>query len=67
MSVWLIVLAIIMSMGGGFILVLIIYTKLIKREVNTQISSEVNRMVENYVAMTETKSQNQFNKSGEAI
>lgn len=39
----------------GFLVALFIYTKIIKREVNQQLSVEVNKMVEKYVNMTGKK------------
>ena len=40
-----------------FLVAIFAYTRLIKREMNQQLSVEVNKMVEHYVAMTEEKSQ----------
>jgi len=42
----------------GFLLALCIYTRLIRREIDQQLSVEVNKMVENYVNMTEKSSSN---------
>jgi hypothetical protein len=48
----------------GFFVALFVYTKLIKNEVNQQISVEVNKMVENYVTLSEQNSATNVNKSG---
>jgi len=42
----------------GFLVALFIYTKVIKREVNQQLSLEVNKMVEKYVNLGSKKSGN---------
>ena len=55
-GLWMTVLQIIAFMLVTFLLALFVYTKLIKREINQQMSVEVNKMVEQYVAMTEEKS-----------
>lgn len=39
----------------GFLVALFIYTRIIRREVNQQLSVEVNKMVENYVNMANKK------------
>jgi predicted histidine transporter YuiF (NhaC family) len=44
-DLWLTVLLIILLMLVGFLTALFVYTKLIKREVNQQMSIEVNKMV----------------------
>lgn len=45
----------------GFLVALFIYTRLIKKEVNQQMSMEVNKMVENYVSLTEQKPNSEQN------
>lgn len=47
---------IVLLMTLGFLVALFVYTRLIKKEVNQQMSMEVNQMVENYVTLTEQKS-----------
>jgi len=44
-DLWLTVILIVVLMTLGFIVALVVYSKLIKREVNQQMSVEVNRMV----------------------
>ena len=39
----------------GFVLALFVYTKIIRKEVDQQLSVEVNRMVENYVTLADKK------------
>jgi hypothetical protein len=43
------ILIILLVMTIGFFIALFIYTRIIRREVNQQLSLEVNKMVENYV------------------
>lgn len=50
-NIWPTVMMIIALMTAGFLITLMIYTKLIKKEVNQQLSVEVNKMVENYVTL----------------
>jgi hypothetical protein len=42
----------------GFLVALFVYTKVIKREVNQQLSLEVNKMVEKYVNLGSKKGGN---------
>ena len=52
-------------MTAGFIIALIIYTKIIKKEVNQQLSVEVNKLVEKHMNMANKKgdsSSNSYNK-----
>ncbi len=39
----------------GFLLALFVYTRIIRKEVNQQLSVEVNKMVENYVNLANKK------------
>jgi hypothetical protein len=43
-------------MGLGFLAALLVYTRIVRREVNQQLSVEVNKTVESYVNMTNKKS-----------
>ena len=52
-GLWITVLQILTFMLITFLLALFVYTRLIKKEINQQMSVEVNKMVEHYVAMTE--------------
>mgnify|MGYP000197495554 CR=1 FL=1 len=49
------ILVILLVMTGGFLLALLIYTKVVKREVNQQLSVEVNKTVEKYVNLAGKK------------
>jgi hypothetical protein len=42
-------------MTAGFLAALCIYTRFIRKEVDQQLSLEVNKMVENYVNLVEKK------------
>ena len=55
-GVWKTVLLILVFMAIAFLVALFAYTRLIKREVNQQMSVEVNKMVEHYVQLSEEKS-----------
>lgn len=50
-------------MTVGFIVALLVYTKIIRKEVDQQLSIEVNKMVENYVDLASIKSKgNSYSK-----
>ena len=52
-GLFMVIVKILALMLVTFLLALLIYTRIIKREINQQMSVEVNKMVEHYVAMTE--------------
>lgn len=54
-GMWKSILMILALMTLGFLVALFVYTKIIKREVNQQLSVEVNKMVEKYVNMVGKK------------
>ena len=54
-GVWKTVLLTLFIMTFGFIVALLVYTRIIRREVDTQLSIEVNKMVENYVDLAHSK------------
>ena len=54
-GLWKTVLLTLLFMTLGFLVALFIYTKIIRREVDQQLSVEVNKMVENYVNLAEKK------------
>lgn len=54
-GLWKTVLLTLVFMTIGFLLALFIYTKIIRKEVDQQLSVEVNKMVENYVSLAEKK------------
>ena len=55
-SLWGTVFVILLVMTAIFLLALFIYTKIMKREMNQQLSVEVNKMVEKHVSLTNKKS-----------
>ena len=57
-SIWGTVAIILLVMTAIFLLALFIYTKIMKREMNQQLSVEVNKMVEKYVNLNGKKSGN---------
>lgn len=54
-GLWKTILVILVVMTLGFLVALFVYTKVIKREVNQQMSLEVNKMVEKYVNLSSKK------------
>lgn len=54
-GLWKTVLLTLFFMTLGFIVALFVYTKIIRKEVDQQLSVEVNKMVENYVTLAEKK------------
>lgn len=60
-GIWKTVFLIICAMLVLFFVVLFVYNRLIRSEMNPQLSMEVNKMVEHYVAMTEEKSRSNAN------
>jgi predicted permease len=55
-SIFWTIFVILLCMTAGFFIALFVYTRIIRREVNQQLSLEVNKMVENYVNLAEKKS-----------
>ena len=50
-------------MALGFIIALVVYTRMVRKEVNQQLSVEVNKMVESYVTLGNKKdSSNNYSK-----
>lgn len=54
-GLWKTVLLVLLFMTVGFLVALFIYTKTVRKEVDQQLSVEVNKMVENYVTLAEKK------------
>lgn len=51
-------MAILLIMTGAFAIALVVYTKVIRNDMNMQLSLEVNKVVENYVSLTDHKLRN---------
>lgn len=54
-GLWKTVLLTLVFMTIGFLVALFVYTKIIRKEVDQQLSVEVNKMVENYVSLADKK------------
>ncbi len=64
---WLTVAGIVLMMTGGFVLALAVYSRVIKKEMEQKMSVEINKLVENYVTMVETKKSSEITiKNNEA-
>ena len=55
-NVWFTIFVVLSAMTIGFLIGLYIYTKIVRKEVDQQLSVEVNKMVENYVNLTQKSS-----------
>lgn len=54
-SIWKVIAIILALMALGFLIALFLYTRIVRKEVNQQLSVEVNKMVESYVTMSNKK------------
>lgn len=54
-NLWLTVAMIVLLMTVGFVLALVVYSRVIKKEMGQKMSVEINKVVENYVTLVETK------------
>jgi hypothetical protein len=61
-NVWMTVGGIILLMTLGFLLALVVHSRIIKKEMGQKMSFEINKTVENYVSMVETKRKNNKRK-----
>ncbi len=53
-NLWLTVATIVLLMSVGFVLALVVYSRVIKKEMGQKMSVEINKVVENYVTLVET-------------
>ncbi len=54
-NLWLTVALIVLLMTVGFVLALVVYSRVIKKEMGQKMSVEINKVVENYVTLVETR------------
>lgn len=60
-SIWKPIIIIVSLMAVGFVVALLVYTRVVRKEVNQQLSVEVNKMVESYIN-TSNKKDNNYSK-----